>query len=153
MPLFRPLLIGKRGVQNGNPIAENLTQVRRHRRREPNFRDKENGRAPCVEHRAHAGKINGSLARPRDAMQQHAGKLARVHRFLDALERFLLRAIELEIKWRRSGLQRGHGEASRLFNHQNDSSLYESAQRCAGNLQRVQSVDGHFSSRGGECVD
>ena len=153
MPLLSPLLVGKRGVQDRNLIAEDLMQICCHRRREPNLRYKQNRRASRLEHGAHGGKVYRSLARPCDAMQQHAIKLPRVNGFLNALERFLLRGIELEIKWRRPRLQRGHGELSGLFDYLNYSSLYQRAQRCARNLQRAQRFNRNSSSRGCERID
>ena len=90
MPLLRALLVGERGVQDGNFIAEDLVQIGGDRWREADFRDEENGGAPSFEHGAHAREVNGGLARAGNAVQKDAGKLALVNRLAQSIQRGLL---------------------------------------------------------------
>ena len=62
VPLLRALFVRERGMQNRHFIAKDVMQISGNRRREPDFRDQENGRAAGVENRAHPGKIHGGLA-------------------------------------------------------------------------------------------
>ena len=77
MPLLGAFAIGESRVQDGNFIAEDLMQVGRDGRSQANFRDEQDGGAAGFEHSAHGRQIHGSLARTGDAVQQHAGELAR----------------------------------------------------------------------------
>ncbi len=98
MPLLGAFLVGQRRVQDGDFVSEHLMQVGSDGRSQADLRDQQNGRASGLEHRSHGRQIDRGLARSGDAVQQHAGELARVHALLNAFERRLLRRIELEIK-------------------------------------------------------
>ena len=43
MPLFGPLAVRKRGVKNGDFVAEDVVQIGGNRRREADFRNEEDG--------------------------------------------------------------------------------------------------------------
>ena len=90
VPLLGALAVGERGVQDGNFVAEDLMQIGGHGGRQADFRDEQNGGAPGFEHAAHGGQIDGGLARSGDAVQQHAGELARGDAFRILRERGLL---------------------------------------------------------------
>ena len=91
VPLLGALFVGKRGMQDGDFVAEDLVQIGGYRRREADFRDEENGGASRFEHGTHAREINGSFARAGDAVQKDAGKLSCLDGFAQAIQRGLLR--------------------------------------------------------------
>ena len=101
MPLLGALLIGQRRVQDGDFVSEHLMQIGGHRRRKPDLRNQQDGRASCFQNRAHGGEIDRRLARSSDPVQQHAGELAaRVMLSSIRLQRLLLRRIELKVQRR-----------------------------------------------------
>ena len=81
MPLLGAFFVGKRRVQDGDFVAEDLVQIGGDGGREADFRNQQNGGASGFEHRAHAGEIDGSLAGAGDAVQKDAGKLSCVDGF------------------------------------------------------------------------
>ena len=144
MPLLGALLVGQARVQNGHFFPEQLMQIGRHCRRQPDFRHQQDRRAPRFQHGSHGGEINRRLARAGDPVQQHAGKLAGVHLLLNALQRRLLRCIELKVERRGPRLKFGHGEAGRLFDDLDHAALHQRAQRGARNFQRLQRLERDF---------
>ena len=79
VPLLGALLVGERGVQDGDFVAEDLMQIGGDGGRQTDFRDEQDGGASGFEHRAHGGEIDRGFAGAGDAVQQHAGKFARGH--------------------------------------------------------------------------
>ena len=76
VPLLGALVVGKRGVQDGDFVAEDLMEIGGDGGRQANFRHEQNGGASRFEHRAHARQIDGGFPGAGNAMQQHAGKFA-----------------------------------------------------------------------------
>ena len=142
MPLLRPLLIRQRRVQNSNFFTEHMMQISRHCRRKPDLRNQQDRRPSRLENRTHRRQINRSLARSSHPMQQHARKLPGAHALLNLLQRILLRGIELKIERRRPSLHACNGELDWLLDDLNQPSLHQRRQRCAGHVERLQSLDG-----------
>ena len=140
-------------MQDGNSFSEQLMQVGSHCRSQPDFGDQQNGRAPGLEHRPHRRKIDCRLARPGDPVQQHAGKLARVHALLDKLERRLLRRAELRVKQAGPRLQHRYGEVSRLLDNFHQPALDQRVQSTLRDLERLQHFDRRLASGGGQSVN
>ena len=153
VPLLGALVIGQAGMQDGDFVAEDLNQIGRHRRSEPDFRHQQNGGAPLFQHLAHGREINRRLAGAGYAVEQHAGKLARRDALENLSQRFFLRDAEFKFKRRAAGLELGRSKALRLVYKLHQSAPYQSSERSTRNFKAIKRVDRHPSASSSQRVN
>ncbi len=143
VPLLGALAIGERGVQDGNFVAENLVQVGGDGGSQADFRDEQDGGASGFEHAAHGGQIDRGLARSGDAVQQHAGELARRRRLAaSARARIAARdSVRSRISAGR-GFERETEKSRGLFENLDQATANQRGERGSRDLQRLQVVTG-----------
>ena len=102
---------------------------------------------PGLQHRAHAGEIDGGLARAGNAVDEHAGELVRVYARADSGEGRFLRRVEIEFERRRPRFAARYGKHRSLFRDFDCAAAHEGAEGRARDFQCLQRV--HVKSAAG----
>ncbi len=140
-------------MQNGNFIDEHLVQIGCHRRRQPNFRNQQDGRASRVQHLSHTSQIYRRLARPGDAMQQQPTKSARGNGLANLRQCFLLRRAELELKRRRARPELRSRKLLRPIDKFNQPAPHQCGKRSARHIQPAQNLHRQAPARSSQRLN